>query len=889
MFTLCAIQSFAAGDSNMNTGGTGLGGAINSSFSWSPQDYGVRITVVDANSGTAVGPTFDWVKSQSTGLSTSYSFGNRYKMLYKSGAGLSLYGGYSFSDIDSSMPTMVAGTGRTSLSAIESHFCDEAVLSKISATSGLSYSTLSNGSYKVMLEPTVYPRVSGMKICFTATEAALYMKKNAQFTYYLYDLVKKNLPLSLFLRRADIGIPAYGGGTAYFNPDQIISTMGVGLISFKDGKPTMGGGGSDPTGSGAANGSNTIKEWQLAASFSQSFALSNGSTFEGTMPAIELCDGWKEGTTHVHDAGCNISYSYDDKGNLVPTDWGFPVCGKTTEKVPCDLKHIQSYTIDSVSVSSGTFTNRFTSGTSGWKVVRNTATDGTSASTWSFLNTMADFTGTNGGLFKDQLNKFTWVSHRFGLGQSQLALAQYMNASSANQAYLSLGSSTFGSVPSAYVGTVGSVTGGSYSFGLDFGGEEVLGATAHLTLTYCDKTTGPLDVSGYVTKSSLSETVVVEPTYAASAHSSGTPSATEETSIKGGNAGSSQTLKVPSSTLTFNPTYKMYYASAPGGQANKIVWMLAQGQRTYKANDVLKVSADRGAINVIAPWSRDKEDTENATDPVIKSGMAYRAGTAESPLINVDVFFSGVDPSINPQMAAENSSAASQMVSALNNTTSDLAGEQGFRFFSNLSGASSAQVDSSLKVSLWDSETSKTTLESTRSISSGTTVCEYYYLDSDSTTTMQHGNIVVNGITFKCAGRLNEGSVIDNLTGAYSAFNPLIEYSQGLGNTLWYNEEYEGIVVFHIRNQVAASSVTSEYVQVHSKTSDWKTKLNAGATQLLLNGQDSLKIFEEDKTYGVGLSSHVNAQTIKGLSFKAFDTIITPYTFGVRGSVYDLQ
>ena len=70
----------------------------------------------------------------------------------------------------------------------------------------------------------------------TATEAALYDQKvNGDLRSKMGSLTHKNLPLAIFLEEADLGYPAWSGSTnSKVSNDQIISSLGIGVVRFND-------------------------------------------------------------------------------------------------------------------------------------------------------------------------------------------------------------------------------------------------------------------------------------------------------------------------------------------------------------------------------------------------------------------------------------------------------------------------------------------------------------------------------------------------------------------------------------------------------------------------------------------------------------------------------
>ena len=88
VFCLVPSTAFASGgNGNIDGGGGGMGQGTSSNF-WNPGNDGVRITVVDAESGAAVSSPLDF--SNRTQKSSILHFGKVNKLQYLSGTGLSL-------------------------------------------------------------------------------------------------------------------------------------------------------------------------------------------------------------------------------------------------------------------------------------------------------------------------------------------------------------------------------------------------------------------------------------------------------------------------------------------------------------------------------------------------------------------------------------------------------------------------------------------------------------------------------------------------------------------------------------------------------------------------------------------------------------------------------
>ena len=120
VFCLFPSSAFATGgNGNIDGGGGSMGHGTSSNF-WNSGNDGVRITVVDASSGTAVSSPLDF--SNRTQKTSLLHFGKVNKLQYLGGAGLSLQSGVAYSCIrpTQSMPTIVSSKGQSNIEAIES-------------------------------------------------------------------------------------------------------------------------------------------------------------------------------------------------------------------------------------------------------------------------------------------------------------------------------------------------------------------------------------------------------------------------------------------------------------------------------------------------------------------------------------------------------------------------------------------------------------------------------------------------------------------------------------------------------------------------------------------------------------------------------------------------
>ncbi len=243
MLCLLPATAFAAGEGNMDSGGGGMGQGT-STNKWTPGNDGVRITVVDAETGAAASTPMDY--SNTVQNSSVLYFGKVSKLQYLGGTDLSPQAGatYSCRTPASPMPTIVSSTGRNNIESIKRYFCSEYACMMIAGDAGVSYEAMLAGKYKLLVEPLAYFTHNGLFYCMTATEAALYDQlSGGALRRTMTSLTHKNLPLALFLEYSDLGLPAWAGSTTgkQANAD-IISSLGVGIVRFQELPPVPEGG-----------------------------------------------------------------------------------------------------------------------------------------------------------------------------------------------------------------------------------------------------------------------------------------------------------------------------------------------------------------------------------------------------------------------------------------------------------------------------------------------------------------------------------------------------------------------------------------------------------------------------------------------------------------------
>lgn len=231
------MTTLADGNGNLDGGGGGMGQGTSTNF-WSTGNDGVRVTVVDAETGTPVSSSVDFTNRAQP--ETVLHFGKINKIQYRNGTGLALRPEipYLCQQPAYSMPPIMNSKSRPAdIAVIKRYFCSEYACMMVAEATGIDYAKMLEGKYKIMLEPIAYVTFNGAYYCFTATEAALYDQlSGGAMRQKLPTVAFQNLPLALFLEYPDLGFPAWTGGkTGVQSNASIISSLGIGIVWFKEG------------------------------------------------------------------------------------------------------------------------------------------------------------------------------------------------------------------------------------------------------------------------------------------------------------------------------------------------------------------------------------------------------------------------------------------------------------------------------------------------------------------------------------------------------------------------------------------------------------------------------------------------------------------------------
>lgn len=234
--SLFPITAYAGeGEGNIDNGGGGMHSGTEQNI-WHSGQEGVRVTVIRASDNQPVSTPIDLTNKDESDVERH--FGKKSKLHYKRGASLSASATpFTYYNPSAPLPKIIGtSSGNPNIEAIRSYFTDRQFIRSFATLIGTSYETLTNGSYKLLLEPVAYFNFQGIKYAMTATEAALYDQAlGGGLRSKMVSLTHKNLPLAMFLEHSDMGYPAYEGSTTRPQSDStIISSLGLGIVKFRD-------------------------------------------------------------------------------------------------------------------------------------------------------------------------------------------------------------------------------------------------------------------------------------------------------------------------------------------------------------------------------------------------------------------------------------------------------------------------------------------------------------------------------------------------------------------------------------------------------------------------------------------------------------------------------
>jgi len=228
----------AAGSGNIGTGG----GELNSGkegYTWPGIGYdGVRITIVDAESGVQRSIPIDFSNISIAASDNICHFGSKSKIDYRNGAALSpQISSYKNYKPDVPLPQIISGNSKqASIAEIRQYFCSEAAAVMISDKVGVPYEDIESGKYKLVIEPIIYIIYQNLYFAMTTTEAGLYNRlTGGDLGYHFPTVIMKNHALALFLEKDDLGFSAWTGSTTTTRTtDEMINILGIGIVSYQE-------------------------------------------------------------------------------------------------------------------------------------------------------------------------------------------------------------------------------------------------------------------------------------------------------------------------------------------------------------------------------------------------------------------------------------------------------------------------------------------------------------------------------------------------------------------------------------------------------------------------------------------------------------------------------
>lgn len=234
---LLPVTARAEGEGNIDNGGGGMGSGTSTDY-WNSGDEGVRVTVIRVSDHEVVTTPIDLTNKHPE---ISVNFKKVCKISYTGGCALSPdTNAYDYINPSQPLPKIIGTSGgNANITAIKSYFTDEQVIRSIANLTGMDFNVLTNGQYRLLLEPIAYMTFGGIKYAMTATEAALFDRQlNGGLRSKMVSLSHKNLPLAMFLETPDLGYPAWGGSTTTAASDaDIISSLGLGIVRFNEAEP----------------------------------------------------------------------------------------------------------------------------------------------------------------------------------------------------------------------------------------------------------------------------------------------------------------------------------------------------------------------------------------------------------------------------------------------------------------------------------------------------------------------------------------------------------------------------------------------------------------------------------------------------------------------------
>lgn len=854
--TFLSITALADYNGSGAGGGWGSGSGENA---WNGAD-GVRVSVVSITDGTDVVAIQDFTNYNMSAIpfgsgprSVDYAGMGYNKFQYKK-MGLSSFKiEYSYSAIspDKPLPEIIGGNP----AAVRDYFLDKGSLDSLCSSLGITKDILTTGNYFMVIEPIAYFKYDGECFGLTATEAAMfnsYLIDNGTFVEYsprkmMGNLTHQNLPAAMYLEKSELGIPAYGGAVRYFTDREIISTLGINILSAKD---FTGGGG-------------------------------------GVTPITPPDKGKPEGP--------------DDKPGVPEFPNPNPPPGESSDAIiPADHLNIPKYRKSpdeepdvSVSnlVSGPTFEGPY--GISDFS-----ASNITHGEYRLNMWYMKDWALVNRGAVSIRPTELAVAGQVHGSVPSSVSWINNILKVRPTPARV------YDNYGSANVETHVESMDYSYRYKVDEGEWRARRCTC--SVKPCTVDHGERWVSNWVTYTYDSSFSVLTGDYNYSAKNTvfNDPVTVNQTAQHTyGVSGYTAKYTAPSgdmSTYKFFPYYAMQYYDSAMEDA-KPLWMLATGERTLNTMGMIEVSVKTdGETAMITPWSRDKYDIGNKPSTVlnvVKSGSAAQIippnvrGTVKYTYYDQDPGFQGAkgDIVIKPD-------AISAFESIFRPEAMDLAVYSNVPLTASKVVYDGRSIDLSINNDIVPSGTISSYKQKPRP--GALNVNKYIDLSSIKVTVTRNNSLPNTQAT--CFSRYPSSVSISGRTVPIDYYSGKLKFMDALnpnssllkpgkdihGNTLpWYKEEYEGIFKVEIEGNFAMTEDTTDqtWFEIYPYISDWRSGYNTKPNGIQHRGATLYS--GTDYVFGVGVL--FNPRFTPGGDIIYVPTPAHTIPFQIRGSVFD--
>lgn len=235
MLLISGIAAAAEGSGNIDGGGGNINQGVEG-YMWYTGFEGVRLTMVDAETGMQAGTPVDFTNCDVAAVSAViFNFGKVSKVQYRNGAALTIQSGYHYYIPEMPLPKIIStNSGKADMDAIKAYFCSEGAANMAASYTGIRTEDMVSGKYKMVIEPIIYLWYDHLYFAMTVTEAGLYNQMTGgDLGGHFPTVIMKNFALSMFLERADLGFPAWTGprGSARTTAE-MISILGIGIVSY---------------------------------------------------------------------------------------------------------------------------------------------------------------------------------------------------------------------------------------------------------------------------------------------------------------------------------------------------------------------------------------------------------------------------------------------------------------------------------------------------------------------------------------------------------------------------------------------------------------------------------------------------------------------------------